>query len=66
LKDLDAEDTVHIRAKGYVKEVRIESVAGKGGDGDKASKKRHSVEIQITDIGIATDDAESAFNEKED
>jgi hypothetical protein len=59
--DVQIEEIIHIQAKGFVRSISMDS---KIVDGKK--KKDHFIEIQITDIGIKRDDAESAFNEKEE
>ena len=57
LADMGVQEVVHIEAKGFIKASRAEEML----DGDV----RRTVEIQIVTLGIAPDDAEAAFNERE-
>ena len=47
LQNIEAGAQVSLYGKGKVTEVRVT-------DSDKSSRKRHHVEIQITDIGVGT------------
>ncbi len=52
---METDSIVHIVARGYIKEKSSEVMD----DGDKKQR----IEIQITQLAVAPDDAEAAFNE---
>jgi len=58
LKSVKAGENVHITAKGYIRSVRMEETKD-------PNHGYQDVGIQITDIGVGTDDAETAFSEED-
>ena len=58
LKEVAADMPVEIVAKGYVKEVAVTDTKDEG-------RRRHNVEIQLTEVGIVTDKMPEKMSMKE-